>query len=104
MHRRANGRRLSPRPFVGFGWRRGLRLRVWLWGRRGGLLSSRRRSLRGLSFACRLEPRQGRAQRIEARGVRIFVVFDDAADCRCYRGQLVGGEVNLSARPATSHL
>jgi hypothetical protein len=26
--------------------------------------------------------------------VGILVVFDGAPDCRCYRGQLVGGEVN----------
>jgi hypothetical protein len=55
---------------VGFGWRRGLR--GW---RRSG----------------RLEPRQGRAQRIKARRVGISVAFDDATDCRCYRGQLVVG-------------
>jgi hypothetical protein len=24
----------------------------------------------------------------------ISIAFDDATDCRCYRGQLVGGEVN----------
>jgi hypothetical protein len=29
-----------------------------------------------------------------ARRVRISVVFDDAPDCRCHRGELVGGEAN----------
>jgi hypothetical protein len=42
----------------------------------------------------RLEPRQRRAQRIKARRVGISVAVDDATDCRCHRGKLVGGEVN----------
>ena len=73
-HRRANGRRLSPRPLVDFGRRRGLRERGRLWGR--------------------LELSQRRAQRIEARGVGKSVVFDGAPDRRGYRGGFVGGEVN----------
>jgi len=70
QHRRANGRRLSPRPLVGFGGRRGLRQRGWLWG-------------------CRVELSQRRAQRVEARGVGKPVVFDGAPDCRI-RGCLAG--------------
>ena len=61
-------------PACRLGWRRGLRLRGWLCGR--------------------LKPRQRGAQRVEARGARKAVVFDGAPDCRCYRGELVGGEVN----------
>jgi hypothetical protein len=68
--------RLSPCPLVGFSRRRGLRGRSWLEGQR------------------RVEPRQRRAQRIQARGVGISVAFDEATDCRCYCGQLVVGEVN----------
>ena len=48
----------------------------------------------GVGRLRRLEPRQPRAQRIKARGVRTFVVFDGALDCRCYHGKLVVGEVN----------
>jgi hypothetical protein len=76
ISRRITSLWLSPRPLVGFGWRRGLRGRRWLEGQR------------------RVEPRHRRAQRIQAWGVGISVAFDDATDCRCYRGQLVGGEVN----------
>jgi hypothetical protein len=65
--------RLSPRPLVDFGWRRGLRGRSWLEGQR------------------RVEPRQRRAQRIQARGVGILVVLYEAPDGRGDRGQLVGG-------------
>jgi hypothetical protein len=57
------------------------RLRRDLWGRR------------------RLQPRQGRAKRIEAWGVGKFVAFDEAADYRCYRGQLVVREVNCRHGP-----
>jgi hypothetical protein len=31
--------------------------------------------------------------------VGISVAFDDATDCRCYRGQLVGGEINCRHGP-----
>jgi hypothetical protein len=31
--------------------------------------------------------------------MRISVAFDDAPDCCCYRGQLVGGEVNCRHKP-----
>ena len=71
--------RLSPRPLVGFGWRRCLR---------GNPISPE-----GKIVACRLEPRQRRAQRIKARRQRIPVVFNGAPDCRCHRGQLVVREV-----------
>ena len=43
---------------------------------------------------CRLQPRQRRAQRIQARRVGISVAFDEATDCRCDRGELVVREVN----------
>jgi hypothetical protein len=58
----------------------GLRLRAWL------------------SSRC-VELSQRRAQRIEARGVRKFVVFDCAPDCRGNSGKLVGGEVNCRHGP-----
>ena len=67
--------RSAPRPLVGFGWRRGLPERGWLWSRR-------------------VEPRKRRAQGVETWGVGISVAFDDAPDCRYHRGELVGGEVN----------
>src|ERR1700733_5723093 len=35
----------------------------------------------------------------QARGVGKFVAFDEGADYRCYRGQLVGGEVNRRHGP-----
>jgi hypothetical protein len=41
-----------------------------------------------------VEPRQRGPQRIEARRARISVVFDEAPDCRCHRGELVVGKVN----------
>jgi hypothetical protein len=34
--------------------------------------------------------------------VGISVAFDDATDCRCHRGQLVGGEVNRRHGPDIS--
>jgi hypothetical protein len=80
---------LSSRSLVGFGRRRGLQLRGW----------HRRR----------LEPRPRRAQGIKARRVGISVAVDDATDCRCHRGELVGGEVHcrhgsgLLLSPAPSH-
>jgi hypothetical protein len=50
--------------------------------------------VRGWLRGSRVEPRQRRAQRIQPRGVGILVVLYEAQDCRCYRGQLVVGEVN----------
>ena len=47
----------------------------------------------------RLELSQRRAQRIKARGVGKFVVFDGAPDCRGYRGKFVVGEVNCRHGP-----
>jgi len=88
---------LSPRPLVGFGGRRGLRSGLTLWpiGHDVGLWGRRR-----------LEPRQRRAQRIEARGARKPVVFDGAPDRRRYGGVLVVGKINrrqgLASRPLSS--
>lgn len=73
-------RDLAPRPLVGLGWRWGLRVRGWLWGRH-------------------VEPRQRRAQRIKPRGVGISVVCDAATDCRRHRGVLVIGKVNCRHGP-----
>ena len=72
-------RRLSPRPLIVFGVRRGLRERGWLCGR--------------------LELSQRRAQRIEARCVGKPVVFDGAPDGRRHRGKLVVGEIDCRHGP-----
>jgi hypothetical protein len=84
----ASGRRLSPRPLVGFGWRRGLRERSWLWR---GFFQPRLSWYEVSSFR-RVELPQRRAQRIQARGERKSVRLDGAPDCRRYRGELVAGE------------
>jgi hypothetical protein len=80
---------LLPRPLVGLGRRRFLRRTI---GR--GLLSQPSVGAGSrLPRRRRIEPRQGRAQRIKARRMGISIAFDDATDCRCHRGQLVVREV-----------
>jgi hypothetical protein len=86
----ANGHRLSPRPLVGFGRRRGFRFKS----------ADFCRFVRGRDWLkLRLHLRQGRLQRIQARGVRKLVVFDGAPDRRSNSGQLVVGEVNCQHGP-----
>ena len=70
------------RPLVDFGDRWFLRRTIYRALRQRGWLRGR------------VELPQRCAQRIEARGVGKSVVFDGAPDCRCYRGELVVGEVN----------
>jgi hypothetical protein len=84
---------LSPSALRRFGQRRGR----FIWGRFS--LRFGTRGLEILSGFRRVEPRQRRAQGIKARRVRISVAFDDATDCRCYRGQLVVGEMNCRHGP-----
>jgi hypothetical protein len=79
---------LAPRPPVGFGWRRSLRGRGWLRGRRGDFFAETL-SLGGRGLLGRVEPRQRRARRIKAWSVGISVAFDDAADCRRHCSELV---------------
>jgi hypothetical protein len=74
-----SARELSPGALGGFGRRRGLRGRAW--------------------FCGRLELPQRRPQRVKAWGVGISIALDDVADCRRYRGELVGREVNYRHGP-----